>query len=335
MEKRIEEDKVFDINNDVVVSANISNAPVKGSGNDKGSLLEQFLKSREASKDKYHSLSDSDDSEVEEVCITGLIPGGGFLDGLEADLDGYDGYEAPVYDLNEQEQAFCDQYDIRLNSRHRNHAMFSVVSKLKLLKKPLQKLKLAQGGLAKRVTDTRLELERVQTLMVNDSHNSVLMEKEIACLKAYKVAMKDEESMLKQRAKVEWLSEGDSNTKFFHKTVKGNLNRNRIESVEDMNGAVFFGDQVGDQFVKYFQSVLGDSRMVEPIVNPDTLFCKILSLEDSEFMVRMVTNEEIKAVIFAMNDDKASGPDGFSSKFFKTSWPIIGNEVCVAIRDFF
>ncbi|GKG02192.1 hypothetical protein Tco_0306897 [Tanacetum coccineum] len=119
MEKRMEEEKVFDINNDVVVSDNISNALVEGSGNDKGRLLEQFLKSREASKEKHHSLLDLDDSEVEEVCITDPISGGGFLDGLEADLDGYDGYEAPVYNLNEQEQAFCDQYDIRLNIRHR------------------------------------------------------------------------------------------------------------------------------------------------------------------------------------------------------------------------
>ncbi|GJT73038.1 hypothetical protein Tco_1032324, partial [Tanacetum coccineum] len=118
IEKRMEEEKVFDINNDVVVSANISNAHVEGSGNDKGRLLEQFLKSRKASKDKHHSLSDSDDSEFEEVCITDPIPGGGFLDGLEADFDGYDGYEAPIYDLNEKEQAFYDQYDIRLNIRH-------------------------------------------------------------------------------------------------------------------------------------------------------------------------------------------------------------------------
>ncbi|GKC44445.1 hypothetical protein Tco_1062167 [Tanacetum coccineum] len=89
----MEEDKVFNINNDVVVSVNISNAPVEG--------------------------SDSDDSEVEEVCITDPILGGGFLDGLEADLDGYNGYETPVNDLNEQEQAFCDQYDICLNSHRR------------------------------------------------------------------------------------------------------------------------------------------------------------------------------------------------------------------------
>ncbi|GJY02968.1 hypothetical protein Tco_0361120 [Tanacetum coccineum] len=38
---------------------------------------------------------------------------------LEDDLDRYDGYEAQVYDLTEQEQEFCDQYDICLNSRCR------------------------------------------------------------------------------------------------------------------------------------------------------------------------------------------------------------------------
>nr|GEU42204.1 retrovirus-related Pol polyprotein from transposon TNT 1-94 [Tanacetum cinerariifolium] len=116
----MEEDKVFAINNDIVVLATISNAPAEECGNDKGNLLEKFLKSREASKDKHHSLSDSDESEVEEVCIPDAIPGGGFLDGLEADLDGYDGYETMVYDLNEQEQSFRDQYYIRLNSHRRN-----------------------------------------------------------------------------------------------------------------------------------------------------------------------------------------------------------------------
>ncbi|GJT77731.1 putative RNA-directed DNA polymerase [Tanacetum coccineum] len=136
------------------------------------------------------------------------------------------------------------------------HAMFSVVSKLKLLKKPLRKLKYAQGDLARKVTVLKQELERVQANMVNDSHNANLRTKEMDCLKAYNDAVRDEELMLKQRAKVEWLSEGDFNTKFFHKTIKEKLNRNRVENVEDMNGK--------------------------------------LSLEDADFMVRPVTREEIK-----------------------------------------
>ncbi|GKA80985.1 hypothetical protein Tco_0787677 [Tanacetum coccineum] len=78
-------------------------------GSDKGSILEQFRKSREDSSSK--SISDSDDSEVEEVCMPYGISGGGLLDVLEDDLD--------CFDLTEQEQAFCDRYDICLNSRCR------------------------------------------------------------------------------------------------------------------------------------------------------------------------------------------------------------------------
>ncbi|GKA98535.1 RNA-directed DNA polymerase, eukaryota, reverse transcriptase zinc-binding domain protein [Tanacetum coccineum] len=185
------------------------------------------------------------------------------------------------------------------------HAMFSVVSKLKLLKNSFRKLRYAQGDLAKKVSETRHELERVQTMMVNDSHNSVLRNKEMACLKAYKDAMKDEESM------------------------------NIIESVEDMNGTVFASQHVGVQFVKHFQSVFGESQKVVPFVDQDSLFSKRFSNEDAEFMVRPVSNDEIKAVVFGMNDEKSPGPDGFSSKFFKSYWPIIGNEVSGAICDFF
>nr|GEX35131.1 hypothetical protein [Tanacetum cinerariifolium] len=139
------------------------------------------------------------------------------------------------------------------------HAMFSVVSKLKLLKKPLRKLK----------------------------------KREIDCLNVYKDAMRDEELMLKQRAKV------------------------------------------GAQFVKHFQIVFGDAKKVLPIFDPDSLFCKRFPPDDVEFMVRLVTNDEIKAVVFGMTDDKASEPDGFSHIFFKSSWSIIGNVVCIAMRDFF
>ncbi|GJV99695.1 importin subunit beta-1 [Tanacetum coccineum] len=59
---------------------------------------------------------ESDDDEV-------YMPhGGGFTDGMEDDLECYDGYGTHVYDLTPQEQAFCDQYDIRLNSHGRKYA---------------------------------------------------------------------------------------------------------------------------------------------------------------------------------------------------------------------
>ncbi|GJX72125.1 putative reverse transcriptase domain-containing protein [Tanacetum coccineum] len=75
------------------------------------SLWSRFNKGKENAKSKSSELEDeSDDDEV-------YMPhGGGFTDGMEDDLECYDGYGTHVYDLTPQEQAFCDQYDIRLNS---------------------------------------------------------------------------------------------------------------------------------------------------------------------------------------------------------------------------
>ncbi|XP_020261317.1 uncharacterized protein LOC109837465 [Asparagus officinalis] len=48
-----------------------------------------------------------------------------------------------------------------------------------------------------------------------------------------------------------------------------------------------------------------------------------------------VSREEIRDAVFSMSENKAPGPDGFSMSFFKTAWGIIGDEVSVAIEDFF
>ncbi|GJV51074.1 zinc knuckle CX2CX4HX4C containing protein [Tanacetum coccineum] len=130
VEKRMEEEKVLDISTEndtidvgdtntyVVSSKSINSAPSKVKESDKGSLWEQFKKSRKALTSKHSSSkSDSKESEVEEVCRPSVIPGGCFLDGLEDDSDCFDSYEAQVYYLTEREQTFCDQYDICLNCR--------------------------------------------------------------------------------------------------------------------------------------------------------------------------------------------------------------------------
>ncbi|GJZ08090.1 reverse transcriptase domain-containing protein [Tanacetum coccineum] len=90
IEKLMDEDKVLDINTN-----NDMDVPEEVKGNDKGSLWEKFMKAQEASTSKPKSpMSDMDESDEDEVCMPDVMPGGGFLDGLEDDLDCYDGYEA-------------------------------------------------------------------------------------------------------------------------------------------------------------------------------------------------------------------------------------------------
>ncbi|GJU35720.1 RNA-directed DNA polymerase, eukaryota, reverse transcriptase zinc-binding domain protein, partial [Tanacetum coccineum] len=214
-------------------------------------------------------------------------------------------------------------------------SMFSLVSKLKMLKKPLRKLNFDQGNLFANVERLRMELSSIQAAMVSNPHSNELRESELSCLKAYKVALKDEELFLRQKSKIEWLSEGDSNSKYFHNVVKGRINRGRISVVEDMCGIPHFGLSVGDQFVNHFQSVLGQSSKVLPIYNTDTLFSKKLSEGDALYMIRDVSDDEVKRALFDIDNNKAPGPDGYSSQFFKVSWDVVGKEFCKAVKEFF
>ena len=57
--------------------------------------------------------------------------------------------------------------------------------------------------------------------------------------------------------------------------------------------------------------------------------------EQAISLVKVVIDEEIKASLWDIGDDKAPGLDGFSSCFFIKAWSIVGPDVCVAIKEIF
>ncbi|KAL2251937.1 UNVERIFIED_CONTAM: hypothetical protein Sindi_2316000 [Sesamum indicum] len=65
------------------------------------------------------------------------------------------------------------------------------------------------------------------------------------------------------------------------------------------------------------------------------LFRQLLSEEDARFLLEPFTPADVKQAVFDIAEDKAPGPDGYSSGFFKDSWPIVGQEVSSAVLDFF
>nr|GEY62860.1 putative RNA-directed DNA polymerase, eukaryota, reverse transcriptase zinc-binding domain protein [Tanacetum cinerariifolium] len=52
-------------------------------------------------------------------------------------------------------------------------------------------------------------------------------------------------------------------------------------------------------------------------------------------MVRDITDSEIKGALFFMGDEKAPGPDVFTTAFFKKAWNVVGKDVTCAIQKFF
>ncbi|GKA57376.1 RNA-directed DNA polymerase, eukaryota, reverse transcriptase zinc-binding domain protein, partial [Tanacetum coccineum] len=72
-----------------------------------------------------------------------------------------------------------------------------------------------------------------------------------------------------------------------------------------------------------------------PMEDNGEMFINKLIKEEANGMIHQVTDFEIKQSMFDIDNDKAPGPDRFTSCFFKKVWPIVGKDVSDAIKEFF
>ncbi|GJU46306.1 RNA-directed DNA polymerase, eukaryota, reverse transcriptase zinc-binding domain protein [Tanacetum coccineum] len=192
------------------------------------------------------------------------------------------------------------------------HAMFQLVHKLKSLKPQLNNLNWENGNLF-----------------------NILREEEVKLLEEYINAAHDEEKLLCQKAKVEWLKDGDRNSSYFYKVLKGNLNRSKIHTVMGTNGVIHEKDNVGIEFFKHFESFLGTTSDAANMDDSDGFLFNKIDDNDVEYMSKEINQDEIKIALFDIDDNKAPGPDEFTSKFFKKARVTIKEDFCKAIKEFF
>jgi len=62
---------------------------------------------------------------------------------------------------------------------------------------------------------------------------------------------------------------------------------------------------------------------------------KVITGDQNEMLTRLPSKEEVKEVVFALNNDSASGPDELSGHFFQTCWDIIKEDITNMVKAFF
>ncbi|GJU37562.1 RNA-directed DNA polymerase, eukaryota, reverse transcriptase zinc-binding domain protein [Tanacetum coccineum] len=115
----------------------------------------------------------------------------------------------------------------------------------------------------------------------------------------------------------------------------GRSSRNRIEMVIDDLGNAHYEDSVTNIFMSHFEKFLGMQDTIYDVDDAGSLFIKRLDNDKAMELIKDVSNKEIKEAIFSIEDNKASGPDGYSLKFFKATWSVVGKDICAAIKEFF
>ncbi|GJR99878.1 hypothetical protein Tco_0316387 [Tanacetum coccineum] len=212
--------------------------------------------------------------------------------------------------------------------------MFNVVKKLKNLKKPIRKLLYEKGNLHANVSRLRTKLDSFQSLLDMDPFNASLREEEASYVVEFNQAALMEERFLKQKAKINWLKEGDSNSAYFYKTVKSRVSRSRIDTITNTEGLVLVNEAVPNVFVSHYETFLGLAGETQDF-DISNLFKMCLNEQVATDMVRSVMSQEVKEALFSMGDDKSPGPDGYTACFFKAVWEVVADDVTNVIREFF
>ncbi|XP_027150159.1 uncharacterized protein LOC113750373 [Coffea eugenioides] len=156
----------------------------------------------------------------------------------------------------------------------------------------------------KKIDQLKSQLEKLQYNTHMESR------REIVDLKnQLKVAYKEEELFWHQKARINWIKEGDKNTKFFHAHVKGRRRRNRMLNLQREDGSWTeneqeLGKEVADFYRQLFTSKGNGST--EEILRgiPPTITA---SMNDQ--LTRGVDEEEIRSALFSMSPDTAPGMD--------------------------
>ncbi|XP_074299197.1 uncharacterized protein LOC141630250 [Silene latifolia] len=188
--------------------------------------------------------------------------------------------------------------------------MYQFVKKLKMLKQPLRIInKELFADVENNAMRAWQHLEFVQKQLRSDPTNPELVRIEIAAAKEFQELQKASERFLLQKSKAIWLTEGDTNSRISHSYMKGRQEKNKVLRIADEQGVWHSKqDHIQQAFLAFYKALLGETKDLRPI--------------NTQVVQRVPTT-------------KASGPNGYSSAFYKDAWSVIGEDLCTVVKDFF
>lgn len=138
----------------------------------------------------------------------------------------------------------------------------------------------------------------------------------------------------RQRAKARWITEGDTNSHFFHSVASGRRRTNHIANIRingmDIDDPVIIQREFMHFFINKWQK--SDATLLNwPIFAAGPA----IEQHNAHLLCAEISMEEVWAAVRSMGTNRSPGLDGITSSFIKNFWEIVKNEFFSAIQDFF
>ncbi|XP_021766985.1 uncharacterized protein LOC110731431 [Chenopodium quinoa] len=146
-----------------------------------------------------------------------------------------------------------------------------------------------------------------------------------------------QESIFKQKSRINCIKLGDGNSHYFFSVMKNRKARNRIDSIFDSNQVLLKdSDAISHEIISFYKSLLGTQAPWLPVVDLVTMRRgKQLSSVSQSYLIQPVSHAEIDAALKGIDSTKAPGIDGFNSFFFNRAWHSVKDVIYASVIDFF
>jgi hypothetical protein len=129
-------------------------------------------------------------------------------------------------------------------------------------------------------------------------------------------------------SRIGWLQDGDANAKLFHLHSRHRKRKNFIANIAADGQILTNHEDKARAANDFYENLFGTNLNRDHSINLEELGTVVHNLADLE---RPFTEDEMWATVKKLPSDKAPGPDGFTSRFYKTCWPIIKEDIMSAM----
>nr|POE75248.1 line-1 retrotransposable element orf2 protein [Quercus suber] len=130
-----------------------------------------------------------------------------------------------------------------------------------------------------------------------------------------------------QKARSDWIVQGDRNTKYFQTVVKQRRAQSRILHLKTVDGNTTKDLKVIEStLVEHFRNQYAEveTKSIQTLMKElATLPIPKIDQHQQSYLNSLVTDAEIEKAVYQLGPHKASGPDGIPDFFYKEYWSIV------------